>query len=703
MMHRALRAGLAGAVLCAVATDTAGSINVPMTTPPPLAVDVRGDRTTFAGVTLALARARGEGAELLALVRPQATVELNRVATESLVAALRRSLPELTVTGEPGTPIEGPLHAIDAPTGGGVVRVAIPGPFDDARLRATVERARLAMSALDWRALAGGARITDVALGLARCEGFKRSADAEAIEHVDALTKAFAPRAGASTSIADRTTRPAGGSLEPLCGGDPHARRYPLGRVLLPTTAEAREWRTYAFATTLPRIVVPPSGATPSVADEPFGGGPWSLVRLRVAARPATLTVYGFALVPIAYAGAKYVWRGQNATVTPTDQRRDVLAEALHRLRALKIPDADVIAQHDPAFGFPFVQVDTRELVPRDEIVAAIAGDREAERRRVRFVRYRDGCGPSAGDLRRALADASARAAQLAAMLSATVDSAHPLAIALPNATVGDCATRDTAPYDERIVHRISGSPSAARPGMVAVSVTYPLTGSPRVTAHGGSDAGIDEIVARTVLVAPPIDHPGSAFSGDAQAQSMLPATDVLLRAIFDPDSEHGFRAVDESLPGTFLARVRAVPALSGATRMAIIPEYGGNPDASTDELQAVARVPVRPALANDLERLGLDLNRFGNVRIDALPMRAECDRAGIDAVRRAIAAAAEDAALRAAAAHRHLGRIIAIDLTGPIVTQGSCRLGFDATRATDARRTAMEVTVGAHARVVFE
>ena len=693
---------MAGAVIGVGSANTAGGTTVAVRTPPPLVVDVQGDRTIFAGATVAIARARAERAELLALVRPQPTVELNRAGTESLVTALRRALPEFAVTGEPGTYTEDSLHAIGAVTSGGDVRVAIPGPLDDVRLRAIVERARLALSALDWRAPAGGAQITDVALGFARCDGFSRTAEAEAIAHVDALAGAFASRTDDGTKLADRTTRPVGGSLNPLCSPDAHARWYPLQRSLAPTTAEAREWRTYAFARTLPRAAIPPPSVSPSIADEPFGGGPWSHVRLRVPPRPATITLYGFATVPVAYVGAKYVWRGPNGMTTPADRRHDLLAEALRRLRALKIPAADVIVQHDPVSGSSFVQVDTRETTQRDDVVAVIGGDREVERRNVRFLRYRDDCGPRAADLKAALADAAARAGQIAAQLRTTFDD-RPLAIAIPNATAGDCSTRDTAPYDDRIVHLISGSLPGPRPGVIAVSVTYALTGSLRVAAHGRSDPGIDELVGRTVLVAPAVDHPESAISGEANVESTLPATDLLVRARFDPDSEHGFRTVDESLPGTFLAGLHATPALSVVTRTPLIPAYGGNPEASTDELQAVARVPVRAELANDLVRAGHDLNRFGNVWIDVLPMRAECARAGIDATNRAIAAAAQDAALRASTAHRRLDRIIAIDLTGPVVTHGSCKLGLDPIRATDARHAGMEVTVGAHARVVYE
>jgi len=68
----------------------------------------------------------------------------------------------------------------------------------------------------------------------------------------------------------------------------------------------------------------------------------------------------------------------------------------------------------------------------------------------------------------------------------------------------------------------------------------------------------------------------------------------------------------------------------------------------------------------------------------------------------RTVEAAAANALERARAAHKTAPRLVAIDLTGPVVMNGACRIGFDAAHVVDYRRADPQITLGAYARVVY-
>jgi hypothetical protein len=697
-----LRAIAVTAGLCALSATAVNGTQIATTTPPPLVVDLPAQGgTVLAGGAIATARARGERAELLVLAQPQTTAALNAAATDVIATALRKALPGFEITAEPKTYTENGRHALSGYQSGGEIRVAIPGPLDDARLRELVERARAALNQLGWRSVGGGARIADVALGLASCDGFSRAAEHDVIGQVDELAAALGARAQRPTSLADRTSRPLGGWPDPLCGPQSRTRPWALWRPLAPTTAEARETRTYGFARTID-AVAPPATAPLDAAGEPFGGGSWSPARLRLSADAPAMTVYGFAPARDEFDGAKYVWQGLHGTVSLADQRRDYAGEARRRLSALGIPASDIIAQLDPVNGSPFVQVATHALEPRDDIVAAIAGDRAIERDNVKFLRYRNRCGPRADDLRHAVADASARAKRLAAELGLAIDTARPLAILSPAATVGSCSRRDTPPYDDRIVHSFGGIAPPAHTWYVAVSVTYALRGSPAVVPRAPAAADVLEDTQPSAIGPPAVDHASGAIAGEARVATTLPASDVLLRARMSPDHAHAFRALEGSLPTTFLERIGARVSAAVVTRTPLTPEYGGDPYTRTDELEAVARVPLRPALQHDVAAVALELNRFGNVWVDALPMRPSCAREAPRLAGEAVRAAAAQAVANARVAHAAAKRLVAIDVTGPVVLNGSCRLGMDALRATDVRNADLGVKIGVYARVVY-
>ncbi|HEY0396697.1 MAG TPA: hypothetical protein VGD01_19630 [Candidatus Elarobacter sp.] len=701
-MTPALRAIAVAAGLCALSATAATGTQIATTTPPPLVVDLPAPGgMALAGAAQATARARGERAELLVLAEPQTTAALNAAATDVVATVLRKALPGFEITAEPTAYTENGLHALSGFRSGGEVRVAIPGPLDDARLRELVDRARAALNQPGWRSVGRGARIADVALGLRSCEEFSRAAERDVIGQVDELAAALGTRAPRRTALADRTPRPVGGWPDPLCGPQSRTRPWALRRPLAPTTAEARETRSYAFARRLDPVA-PPATTPLDAAGEPFGGGSWSPVRLRVPAGAPAMTVYGFATARDEFDGAKYVWQGLHGAVSLADQHRDFIGEARRRLGAIGIPASDVIAQLDPATGSPFIEVATHALEPRDDVVAAIAGDRAIERDNVKFLRYRNRCGPRGDDLRRAVADASARAKRLAADLGLAVDTARPLAILSPAATVGTCSRRDTPPYDDRIVHSFGGIAPPAHTSYVAVSVTYALRGSPALVPRAPAAAHVLEDTQPSPIGPPPVDHASGAIAGEARVATTLSATGVLLRAHMSPDHAHAFRALEGSLPSRFLERIGARVSDAVVTRTPLTPEYGGDPFVRTDELEAIARVPMRPALQRDLASIALELNRSGNVGIDDLPMRPSCAREAPGLVVEAVRAAAAQAVANAGLAHATAKRLIAVDVTGPVVLNGSCRLGMDARRAADFRYAELGVKLAVYARVVY-
>ena len=84
--------------------------------------------------------------------------------------------------------------------------------------------------------------------------------------------------------------------------------------------------------------------------------------------------------------------------------------------------------------------------------------------------------------------------------------------------------------------------------------------------------------------------------------------------------------------------------------------------------------------------------------------MRPGCDREGAELAARSVQAAAQQALAAACAAPHapHARRLVAIDLTGPIVVSGACTLGYNADRATDERTADRHVVIGAYARVTY-
>jgi hypothetical protein len=290
--------------------------------------------------------ALAQRAELLAIVAPGATPAANQVATTRLAAALRAAFPSLAVDAEPSSYVRPDgLWTIDAVTSGGTVRIAVPGPFDDAGLRAIVDRAGSAIEALPFDSGVRPSRINDVALGFSSCAAFDGAGNADAGRWISGLARRLGDPHPAGASLADRTARPRNGRFDPLCGDDAHARVSPLQRSLVPTTATASERREYAFAMPL-RTPIAIERARPLVVpDTAVAYAPWSDVDLRLTSQHPVLTVDGFSRAGVRYVEGRYVWTGPNAVHRRDDAQHDADASVRARLAALGIRDDAIVTQ----------------------------------------------------------------------------------------------------------------------------------------------------------------------------------------------------------------------------------------------------------------------------------------------------------------------------------------------------------------------
>lgn len=695
-MSSTLRRIVLTAVLAAATAQPSGASQVMVSTPPPMVVDASPAHPVLAGGIIATARVRGERAEILAIVRPQATFDANRVVTDALVAHLRAALPGYAVSGEPLSEVALPngMQVIDRVSAGGMVRVAVPGPLDDAGLRAVVDRARAALNAPPPGMSAAYGEIHDVALGLSSCATLDRAGDADALAAIGSVARALGDRSPGGVTLGDRTARPIYGRPDPLCGPDVHARPFQLQRSLAPTTANGIENRRYAFRRAFPRPLAATLRQEPFVPDTSFAFGPWADARLRITSNAPVLTVAGFAPVHVTYDGARYVWNGPNGRYQMRDLRADVLSAARARLRALGIRDDAIVTQLDPVSGRLYAEVRVPDGPPRDDIIAALAGESANERHEVRFMRYRNSCAPHGDDVRAAVADAAARARAVVHALGTTADLAHPIAIDLLSSSVGQCVTADTPPYDDRVARRVAGSLAlASDDATVALTVTFPIA-PVAISGDGDAPPPLDSDLVRR-LIPPAVDYPAAALSGEARVDTTLPATQLVVQTRFGPDSEHGFRNVAAAVPAAFAARVGSTPATSSTT-LAGIPSYA-NDNAAMDEWRTTMLLDARPGLLDNITAANLEANKNGNVWTDVLPERRSCGDAPLALAVRAIRSAA------AAAKGHATQRLVAIDLAGPFTDGGRCSIGAGPyARGADVRHATATVRLAAYARVSY-
>ena len=124
----------------------------PRTPPPPLTVEANPARPVFAG-SLAVRVARpAERVELLVAPHAQSSADENAVATARLAQVVRDAVGAHGVSSEPGTAVGKNMFSINGGPYAGLVRVALPAPVDDGKLRDTIDRIMSALNRLDWRA-----------------------------------------------------------------------------------------------------------------------------------------------------------------------------------------------------------------------------------------------------------------------------------------------------------------------------------------------------------------------------------------------------------------------------------------------------------------------------------------------------------------------------------------------------------------------
>jgi hypothetical protein len=692
------RLGLAAAVATAVALPVGAAAEAAFA-PPRMVVDVDPTHPVFAGGVTVVARARGERAEILATVQTQESVAANRAATEALVQTLRSAVPELDVAGESTLQITPPgqLRRISGTDIGGSARVTVPAPLDDATLRRIVDRVALALSGKPSAALDVSARILNVAPGLASCVDLDRAGESAAFAEVDAIVSAVRTRVPGETALADRSWRPLPTFTDVLCGPEIHVRYAPRTHQLAPTSMLATERRVYGFSRTLAGAL---DAGPPKPMVVPETAVTWASngVRLRVHAAGPVLTVAGFAGAHPAYAGGRYVWIGPSGSYRPADLHDDRLAEVRTRLHRLGVSDTAIVTQRDPASGRWFVEVRVAETEPREAVASAIAGDGALDRHEVRFLHDRVRCAPEAGDVRAAVADAAERAQVVALRLGTVADVRRPIAIDLISSTVEPCTTRETAPYDDRIVRHVRGSFVLPRnDGVVVVAMTarlraFSLRGS---AAPAPLSPPLDPNVERDQLAPPPVEYPAASTSAEARADATLPATHVLLTARFEPNWRQGEAVVDPSVPAAFAARIGASDTNAVST-LTPIPGYA-NDGLPLREWRTVALLDARPGLIEQVIGADAQANAGGHVWTDIVPERQTCGAAPVEVAVRAIRSAAALASKDPGA-----GRLVAVDLAGPYTLRGRCGLGAALAQPEGIRNPALSVRLAAYARVSF-
>jgi hypothetical protein len=663
--------------------------------PGPLAlvVDASPQRPVFAGGVSATARQRGERAEMLVLVSPGHTVDENRAATAALETTLRSAFPRNTVASQFSTYVEPDgLHMISQTVSGGEARVEFPGPLDDVTLRASVDRAREALSAIPRGAPDAFARIYDVVLG-ASCESMQQTGDADALAIVRGMARTLGDATATGTALADRTWRSNSSSPDLLCTADTHVRLASRTRSLLPTTTLAVARRAYAFERPLALpLRVPPA---PELAV-PNGVGAFGDARIRVTADTPVLTVGGFAPAHVHYAGGRYIWSGPNGRYFPSELTAKGLNAVRDRLHAIGVRDEAIVTQLEPDGGRYWVEVRVSQTAPRDDVVTAIAGNEPRERDEVRFLRDRAQCAPESADVRAAVADAAARASALAARLGTRIDVARPVAIDLVTREVQPCVTRETAPYDDRIEWHLDGSLEVPHDdATVAVTVTFAI-GAVDLgggSVHGPPEPAIDQNVVRYLLAPPPIDYPAASSSSDARVDLVLPATDLVVRGQLYPDERTTFVDVGVAATDAFAARIGATPATWSRSIVS-------GPTASNEprslRRNVVALVPARPSAIDDIVAALRDAQQRGGASVDVTPVRRSCSAVPVDLAVRAI----RDAA---AGANRANGaRLVAIDAVGPFAIAGHCGTALTPYYGMDPRQATAALRFAAYARVSY-
>jgi len=330
-------------------------------------------------------------------------------------------------------------------------------------------------------------------------------------------------------------------------------------------------------------------------------------------------------------------------------------------------------------------------LLTVDGNAAVAAGDRGST----------DACDLQARVIAAALSSATQRARRVAAALSTSLDP-RPIAIVVQHGTARvRCLEALPSMVPAARHEHLVGSyepPSAYTGDEVGIVATFQLglpTLSGKTTMQAASDPA-SSFAARFGYVAPPIAYPDATVAGDATREARLRPDEVDIQFRISPDRAHGFRPIDPAAVTDFASLFGIPPTSYAAT---FEPGMEGRSPAGTpwpDALEIAATVPYRGAVTQaEMQTVGRSAQGYPSVR--ALAESKNCTdvemRLASDVIRTAAAAAHADPR----------ARVVAIDLRGPFVVDGTCLPVRSAPPVEGvAGVTIPDVRLAAYARVSF-
>jgi len=639
--------------------------------------------------------------EILVGVPAQATVTQNDVAATSVRDTLARVVPDGSWTIIPLGNTQTRANAevfLTGTTMGSYVRLDIDHALTDTSLRATMDAIIAAANEADFGSPLSGARIVSIGHGYASCAPFAAAAAVDAESQLQRIETrlGIVDGAGAVTAHPSRVAvlMDAPPFDVPLCGPDAHRRSRTT--IETPARASFTMRSTYRFEQPMRfnAVRVPPIDSQPFVWDGPMASG----ITLELSPASGTLlTLEGYAIGRPRVVGIRYRYAGpfgvhRRPAVTP-----NALATLRDRLRSVGVLDSDITAQLFPDGAAIFVAVRRPDMRDREVIVRTLT---VADRRGPDAVSIRPifaGCSDDVRVVEEAVADATHRAARIAALLSATLDL-RPIAVQVAPPPSSPCDDRDDSlgvGNDLLIPQIAETSPSHDRLMTRTVKVTFELQ-HPNLNGpvSATTDASTSWLFRSGSNVA---IYPGETTFGEAERQTDLTATDLLFRFDIGADEAHDLAPVPEALTN----RLASDLSLSRSS-FAAASYWNGfrrpRDGAPVHGLRIVATIPVRGTATQDAISAALrDAAAYGYPRFVARPSRPGCEPE---------ADALAVAAIRAAASGAHVqsgSRPLAIDLQGPYLITGTCTTGIGNMLPIRGLPMAMPViTLAARARVSF-
>jgi hypothetical protein len=693
-IRRAIPCSVVG-LLVSLATGTGVAGDVPLT---PI-VSADPSHAVLIGTVATSISLPAQRYEILVGVPAQTTAAQNDVAAASVRGTLSRVVPDGSLTIIPLQTTRTHGNSEMSLTGrpvGSYVRIAIDHALTDASLQSILDAITTAADEADITAPLSLARIVSVGYGYASCAPFATAATLDAASQVRRIVKRVGTRDGTASVLVDpgfvvnRIDAPPDDA--PLCGANAHRRS--------PTLLEfpARDAFTMRSTYSVEQPMHFHRIRVPQVGSQPFEGGfPGKGIRLRLAPASGTLlTLEGYAVGRPRFAGIQYRYEGPFGDHRTTAGGPNALATLRNRLRSAGIPNSDITAQLT-SDGAIFVSVRRPDLRDRVAIVRAMT---VADRRGPDAVTIRPifaGCSDDQRLIGEAVADAAHRAAHIAALLAATSDL-RPIAVqfAPPSASPCDEPNDPLALGNMLLIPRMAEtSPSHERLMTRTVVVTFelqhPNLDVPAAASRDASSWWLFRPEMKTPV------YPSETTSGAADRTTDLTPTDLLLRLDIRADRAHQLRPV----PAALADRLAADLSLSHSSYVAM-PFWNGFVSPSDGKavhgLRLVARVPFRGTATTDAISAALDdAAAYGYPAFFAQPSRHGCEG---DADALAVAA------IRAAAVDAHAPfwtRPLAIDLRGPYVMSGTCRIGIGNLLPIGKEPGATPViTLAARARVAF-